>query len=120
MHLISEYLKLQQQLAFVSLGSTLLLGGAFYQALRTARRKASLEPRLRAFTKGTPNTHLVMPSLRRALPRRRTPSTTLLLRLDASLAATGNKIGIGHLLVAAMLADVTICFAAAITQTPPP
>jgi tight adherence protein B len=120
MHLISGTLKLHQQLVFASLGSTLLLGGVFYQVLRTARRKASLEPRLRAFTTGTPNTHLVIPSLRRALPRRPTPSTTLFLRLDASLAATGNKIGIPHLLVAAILAGVTVCFAAAIIQTSPP
>jgi len=112
---------LHQQLFLASLGSALLLGGALlFQVLRTARRKTSLEPRLRAFTTGTPSTHLVMPSLRRALPRRRTLRTTLSLRIDASLAATGNKIGIPHLLVAAILADVAICFAAAITRTPPP
>jgi tight adherence protein B len=120
MPLISGDLNLHQQLVLASLVSTLLLGGAFFQVLRTARRKTNIEPRLRAFTAGTPNTHLAMPSLRRALPRRRTLPTTLLIRLDASLAATGNQIGIPHLLMAATLADVTICFAAAITQTPPP
>jgi tight adherence protein B len=122
MPLMSGDLNLHQQLVLASLVSTLLLGGAFFQVLRMARRKTNLEPRLRAFTTGTPNTHLAMPSLRRALPRRRrrTLPTTLLIRLDATLAATGNQIGIPHLLVAAILADVTICFAAAMTQTPPP
>jgi tight adherence protein B len=120
MHLISGYLNLYQQLVLASLGSALLLGGALFHVLRTMRRKATLEPRLRSFTTGTPTAHLIIPSLRRALPRRRTLPTTLLLRLDASLAATGNQIGIPHLLVAAILADVTVCFAAAITQSPPP
>jgi tight adherence protein B len=120
MHLISGYLNLYQQLILATLGSALLLGAALFQVFRTARRKASLEPRLRAFTTGSPNTHLVMPSLRRALPRRRTLPTTLVSRVDASLAATGNKIGIPQLFVAAILADVTICFAGAITHTRPP
>src|SRR5215469_10853338 len=118
MPLISGDLNLHQQLVLASLSSTLLLGGALYQVLRTQRRKASLEPRLRAFTTGTTNTHLVAPSLRRALPRRRTLPTTLLPRLDVSLAATGNKIGIPHLLVAAIMADIAVCFAAAIIQPP--
>jgi tight adherence protein B len=120
MHLISGNLNLHQQLLLASLGSTLLLGGAFYQVLRTARRKASLESRLRAFVTDTASANLIIPPLCRALPRRRTLPTKLLIRLDASLAATGNKIGIPHLLAAAILADVTICFAAAITKTSPP
>jgi tight adherence protein B len=120
MHLTSGDPSLHQQLLLASLGSMLLFGGALFQVLRTARRKASLELRLRAFTTGTPSARLVMPSLRRALPRRRTLPTTLLVRLDASLAATGNKLGIPHLFVIAILADVAICFAAAMTRTPPP
>jgi tight adherence protein B len=120
MHLISGYINLYQQLVLASLCSALLLGGALFHVLRIARRKASLEPRLRAFTTGTPTAHLTIPSLRRALPRRRTLPTKLLIRLDASLAATGNQIGFPHLLLAAILADIAICFAAVITQTPPP
>jgi tight adherence protein B len=120
MHLIWGDLNLHQQLILATLGSVLPLGGVLFHVVRTARRKASLAPRLRALATGRPNTHLVTPSLRRALPRRRTLRTTLLMRLDASLAATGNKIGIPHLLLAAILADVSICLAGAITQAPPP
>jgi tight adherence protein B len=41
-------------------------------------------------------------------------------RLDVSLAATGNQIGLPHLIAAAILADLTIGVAATITKTPPP
>ena len=120
LHLISGELDLHPHLLFASLGSALLLGGTLLQALRGARRKASLELRLRSLTTATPNTHLVVPSVRRALPRRRTLPTGLLNRLDASLAATGNQIGLFHLVAVAILAAVTIAFASTVTQIPPP
>ena len=120
LHLISGELDLHPHLLFASLGSALLLGGTLLQALRGARRKASLELRLRSLTTATPNTHLVVPSVRRALPRRRTLPTGLLNRLDASLAATGNQIGLFDLVTVAILAAVTIGFASTVTQTPPP
>lgn len=107
-------------LLFASLGSALLFGGTLLQALREARHKASLELRLRSLTTATRNTHLVVPSVRRALPRRRTLPTGLLTRLDASLAATGNQIGLFHLVAVAILTAVTIGFASTVTQIPPP
>jgi tight adherence protein B len=120
LHLISGELDLHPHLLFASLGSALLLGGTLLQALRGARRKASLESRLRSLTTVRPNTHVVVPSVRRALPRGRNLPTGLLNRLDASLAATGNQIRLPHLIAAAILADVTIGFASTVTQTPPP
>ncbi len=108
-----------QQVFLASVGSTILLGGTFFQVIRAARRKANLQPRLKALATATPNTDRVVPSLRRVLPQRRALPATLLTRLDASLAAAGNQIGIRHLVAAAILADAIIGFAVAVTQTPP-
>jgi tight adherence protein B len=119
MHGFRESLILYQQFLLASLGSALLLGGILFQVLRGVRRNASVEARLRSLATATSNTHLVVSPLRRALPRRQTLPTGLLNRLDASLAATGNQIGLLHLVAAAILACVTIGFGATITQTPP-
>jgi tight adherence protein B len=111
---------LHQQFLLASLGWALLLGGTLFKVLRGVRRKASVEARLRSLTTIMPNAHVVLPSVRRTLPRRQTLPTGLLNRLDTSLAATGNQIGLLHLVAVAILAAVTIGFASTVTQTPPP
>jgi tight adherence protein B len=63
--------------------------------------------------------------LRRALPRRQLrgfyrPPAELWARLDAALAAAGNRIGLTHLIATGIVAAATmIGFAIAVTQLPP-
>ena len=109
-----------QQIPLAAVGSTVLLGVALLQVLRSARRrKASLEPRLKAIATAAPNVGHGLPSLRRSLPQRRALPATLLTQLDVAIAATGNRIGMPHLAATAVLAGSIIGFAAAAMETPP-
>jgi tight adherence protein B len=110
---------LYQQVSLASLGSIFLLGGALFRALRAARRRASIEPRLRALAAAAPITNRLAPPLRKPSPGRYTLPAMLLSRVDASLVAAGNQIGILHLVIAAILAGTTIAVGAAAIRTPP-
>lgn len=104
-----------RQILFSALGSTILFGTALVWALRTERRRAIIEPRLRAISMPTSSVERVVVSLRRPRPERKALPAALLSRLDNALAATGNRIGLTHLAATAIIAPVMIGSAAAVT-----
>jgi tight adherence protein B len=104
-----------QQILFAALGSTILFGTALVWALRAERRRAIIEPRLKAISMATSSVESVVVSLRRARPQRKALPAALLSRLDNALAATGNRIGLTHLAATAITAPVMIGFGAAVT-----
>jgi tight adherence protein B len=108
-----------QQILFAALGSTILFGTALVWALRAERRRAIIEPRLKAISMATSSVESVVVSLRRARPQRKALPAALLSRLDNALAATGNRIGLTHLAATAITAPVMIGFAAAVTLGQP-
>lgn len=110
---------MSRQLLIVAVGSTALFGLALVRTLRTERRRATIEPLLKAIAAAPANTDTVAVSLRRPLPQRRALPALLLARLDAALAATGNRIALPHLVATAILAAVTVGSAAALTQPRP-
>jgi tight adherence protein B len=100
-----------------ALGSTVLLGAALCRVLRADRRRASIEPRLKAIFMTTSNAESVVVSLRRPLPQRTALPAALRARLDAALAATGNRIGLPHLGATGIIAAAMIGYATAVTQS---
>src|SRR5215469_3277249 len=108
-----------KQILFSALGSTILFGTALVWALRTERRRAIIEPRLKAISMATSTVERVVVSLRRPRPERKALPAALLTRLDNALAATGNRIGLTHLVATAIIAPVMIGFAAAVTLGQP-
>jgi tight adherence protein B len=110
---------LYQQILFAALVSTVLFGVALVWVLRTERRKATIEPRLKAIVMSTSSPDSVVVSLRRPLPQRRALPAVLLTRLDDALAATGNRIGLPHLVATAILATAMIGFVAQVAQSRP-
>jgi len=110
---------LYRQLLFVALGSTALCGLALIRTLRTERRRASIESRLKAIAGTTASTDNVAVLLRRPPSQRRAVPTLLLARVDAALAATGDRIALPHLAAAAILPAITVGFAAALAQPRP-
>lgn len=104
------------QLLISVLGAVLLLGVALFAALRADRRRESRQQRLRAVVAAGPSEDEPILSLRRPLSRAGLRDLFLLsalwARLEAALAATGNRIGIPHLAVAGLIAaGVAIGFA---------
>jgi tight adherence protein B len=61
----------------------------------------------------------VVVSLRRPLRQRRALPALLLARLDDTLAATGNRLGLPHLVATAIIAAVTVGSTAAVAQARP-
>jgi tight adherence protein B len=99
---------LREQIFFAALGSTILLGAALFWVLRAERRKAILEPRLRAIAAPRAGPVQAIVSLRRVRPRRKGLPAMLLGRLDAALAATGGRIAPAHLVAAGSLAPAIV------------
>jgi tight adherence protein B len=99
---------LHEQIFFAALGSTILLGVALFWVLRAERRKAILEPRLRAIAAPRSSPDRAVVSLRRPQPRRKPLPTVLVARLDVALAATGGRIRLAHLAVAGSLAAAIV------------
>lgn len=110
---------MDQQIFLAALGSTILFGLALLRTLRAERRRAIIEPRLKAIATTMSSTDNFVESLRRPLPRRRALPALLLARLDTALAATGNRIGLPHLAATVILAAVIVGFAAAMAQPRP-
>ena len=104
-----------QQIFFAALGSTILFGAALVWALRTERRRAIIESRLKAIFIATSNLESDVVSLRRPQPQHKALPAALLSRLDNALAATGNRIRLPHLIAAAIIGPLTIGFAAGVT-----
>ena len=109
---------MHEQIFFAALGSTILLGAALFWVLLAERRKAILEPRLRAIaqTRSSPDEAIV--SLRRPPLGRKALPAVLLTRLDVALAATGGRIGLAHLSAAGSLAAAIVGCVAGIMRTP--
>jgi tight adherence protein B len=90
-----------------AVGTTVLLGFLLFQTLRIERRRASIEPHLRGIASAKGEDAPVI-SLRRAQPSRRALPIMFSSRLDAALAATGDRIGPLHLTGAAVVTATMI------------
>ena len=111
---------MSQHILLAAIGSTVLFGLALVWTFRAERRRAaSIEPRLRAIATTTSSMDSVVVSLRRPLPQRRVLPALLLARLDDALAATGNRVGLPHLVATAIIAAVTVGSTAAMVQGQP-
>jgi tight adherence protein B len=107
--------EMYQQILFAAFGSTILFGVALIWALRAERRRAIIEPRLKAISAATSNVESVGVSLRRPRARHKALPAALLTWFDNALAATGNRIRLPHLIATAIITLVMIGFAAAVT-----
>jgi len=101
------------------LGLTVLLGAVLFQVLRTERRRATLELRLKAITTATPSADRLVMSLRRTRPQRRLLPALLLASLDPALLAAGNRIGLLHLAATGIIAVSMVGLTAAVIQLRP-
>ncbi len=102
------------QILFAILGSVVLLGSALFWVLRADRRKAGRQQRLKEVAlAAAPSADGLRASLRRALPQRGMRGFFLLpaalwTRLDAALGATGNTIGVPHLILTGTVAAAVV------------
>jgi hypothetical protein len=110
---------LLEQILLAVLGTTVLLGGALLRMVRAERRRASLDPRLKALVKAASRPDRSVVSLRRPLPQRRALPPVLSKRLDVALAAIGNRIGLPRLAASGITAAVVTGSAAAAAQFRP-
>jgi tight adherence protein B len=95
-----------------TLGSTVLLGCLLLRTHLAARRRASIEPRLRAIAMAATGVHEPAISLRKARPSGRALPSVLSTRLDSALSATGQRIGLVHLIVTGTGSAATMCLLA--------
>jgi tight adherence protein B len=113
------------QLALIVLGATVLLGMAALATTRAERRRHDREQRLQAAVSAVPPAKDDPgPSLRLPIPKSNLQSLLLMSalrqRVDAALAATGNRIGIPHLtLTASITGVVAMMFADRVMLTGP-
>ena len=109
-----------QQLLFVAtLASTVVFGVALVWILRAERRKAGIEPHLKAIVTSTSGPQDVVVSLRKTPPSRKALPSAMFARLDTALAATGNRIRLPHLLATAILAAAAIGFGSEVALSQP-
>ena len=108
-----------EQILLAVLGTTVLLGGALLRTVRADRRRASLEPHLKALMKAASNPDRALASLRRPLPQRRALPAALSRRLDFALATIANRIGLPRLAASGITAAVVIGSAAVAAQIRP-
>ena len=104
-------------LLLAGLFTTVLLGCALLRVLRSERRRADLESRLKAIAMTAFCADGPVVSLRRSRPQRKALPIVLSARLDLAFAATGNRIGPLHLAamgIAAAAAIGLVCVAASI------
>ena len=107
--------EMYQQILFAAFGSTILFGVALIWAVRAERRRATVEPRLKAISAATSNVESIGVSLRRPRAPHTALPAALLTWFDNSLAATGNRIRLPHLIATAIITPVMIGFAATVT-----
>jgi tight adherence protein B len=106
------------QLVLVVLASVVLFGGALVAVMRTDRRREERQQRLKAVTAPTgsgpianePGISLRRPLRQRAALGVKSLPARLLARIDASLATTGNWIGVPHLVMTAVVATLVAVF----------
>jgi tight adherence protein B len=92
---------------FLVLSVVLLLGAAWFAAQRAERRRDSRRRRLQAIVASGPSEGEPGPSLWRTIPHpimRVFVISALSVRIEAALAATGNRIGVPHLFAAGLVA----------------
>ena len=99
-----------------ALGSTVLLGGLLLRTLLAERRRTSIEPRLRAIAMVAAGVDEPAISLRKARPSGRALPSVLSTRLDSALSATGQRIGLVHLIVTGIGSAAAICLLAAAAE----
>ena len=104
------------QVVLSVLAAVVLIGAALFASMRTDRRRASRQERLRAVVATGPIEDAPTPSLRRPLSRTGIHDffllSTLWRRLEAAFAAAGNRIGLPHLAATGVTAaGVTVLFA---------
>jgi Flp pilus assembly protein TadB len=100
---------LQLQLLVFVLGAAALIGAALVATLRADRRRQRLQERLQRIAlpgRGEPAPSLRLPSSEGGLRQLFRLPSDLQRRFDAALAATGNRIGVPHLAIAAAAAAV--------------
>ena len=102
-----------EQILYPILGSLLLIGAALLFVLRADRRRQGLQQRLRAIAAAAPQAGGPDVSLLRSAPQRALGGVLLLpapwwARLEAAFAATGNRIGLPHLALAAIVAAAAV------------
>jgi tight adherence protein B len=107
------------QILLAVLGTTVLLGGALLRTVRAERRRASLEPHLKALMKAASKPDSPLESLRMPLPRHRALPAALSRRLDGALAATGNRIRLPFLVASGITAAAVIGLAVGVAQFRP-
>ena len=95
-----------------ALGMMVLLGGMLFQTLRAERRRANIEPRLKAIAAVAAGDDAPGISLRRAAPPRRALPMVFSPRLDSALSATGGRVGLLHLTVTGTVSAAAIGMAA--------
>jgi tight adherence protein B len=95
------------QIVFAVLGAVVLLGAALFAALRADRHRESRQQRLRTLVATGPSDDEPTLSLRRTLSRGGIQDffglSALWARLDGALAATGERIGLPHLVAAGLI-----------------
>jgi tight adherence protein B len=110
---------LDQILLLAAAGSTILLGGGLFWAVRAERHRERLEPRLKALAMAVSQPERLVVSLRRPPPQRLALPAAMVARLDLALAATGDRIGPLHLAAIGVIgAAVTTLAAAAVELRP--
>src|SRR6516225_2710670 len=93
-----------------ALGATVLFGCILFRTLRAERRKANVEPRLKAIAAAAAGEDAPAISLRRAPPPRR--ALPLVCSLDSALSATGGRVGLLHLTLTGTVSAAAIGLAA--------
>jgi tight adherence protein B len=98
----------ENQTLLALLGTPVLLGTALLAILRAERRRQTLQQRLQSFATVAPGADAPGAALLRPRPKRSLRNIFLLpgfrARLDAALAAAGNRIGVTHLALTGMVA----------------
>ena len=91
-----------------ALAATVLLGCMLFRVLRGQRRRARFELRLRAIAMASAGVAEPPISRRRARPPRRALPILFSSRIDAELAATGDYVGLLHLVAAGIAAAAAV------------
>jgi len=95
-----------------ALGATVLFGCILFRTLRAERRKANVEPRLKAIAAAAAGEDAPAISLRRAPPPRRALPLVCSSHLDSALSATGGRVGLLHLTLTGTVSAAAIGLAA--------
>src|SRR5215469_12011579 len=95
-----------------ALGIMFLLGDMLFQTLRAERRRANIEPRLKAITAAAAGEDAPAISLRKAPQPRRSLPMIFSSRVDSALSATVGRVGLLHLTLTGAVSAAAIGLAA--------